>query len=175
MGGMVAQEIVAMDAAAGCGLVLACTSPAFGKPEGGWQQSFLRDRLAPLDAGLGMPVLSDRLVAGMVGPNASPQAVASGCSVMGQVPEATYRQALQAIISFDRREDLSRIRVPTLCLAAEFDKTAPPLVMERMSQRIPGSQFCSVARAGHLANVEQPQAFAQAVIHFLHAHFPRTT
>jgi pimeloyl-ACP methyl ester carboxylesterase len=171
MGGMVAQEIAAADPQAAGALVLACTSAAFGKPEGAWQQSFLAERLAPLQAGLGMAALAQRLVAGMVAPQADAGAIQRGASVMAQVPEPTYRAALQGIVGFDRREALGAIRVPTLCLAAEFDKTAPPEVMQRMAQRIAGAQFAVVEGAGHLANVEQAQGFADAVIGFLDSIF----
>lgn len=175
MGGMVAQELWAQDAAAVQGLVLVCTSAAFGKADGAWQQAFLRDRLAPLDAGLGMPALARKLVAGMVSPQAAPEATEQAAGVMALVPQATYRAALQAIVSFDRRETLPSIAVPTLCLAGEHDRTAPPEVMQRMAQRIAGAQFAVLPGAGHLANVEQPKAFSEAVLRFLLQCFPPST
>ena len=170
MGGMVAQELAAQDPDAACALVLACTSPAFGKPGGDWQHQFLSDRLAPLDQGLGMPALAPRLVGGMVAPNTPADAVGRGVDVMRRVPEATYRAALQAIVNFDRRADLPRLAMPVLCLAAEFDRTAPPDMMQRMAAKVPGAHFHCLAGAGHLANVETPAAFAQAVIEFLDRH-----
>ena len=54
MGGMVAQEAVALFPDKIHGLVLSGTSAAFGKPGGDWQQRFLNSRFAPLDAGLCM-------------------------------------------------------------------------------------------------------------------------
>jgi len=68
MGGMVAQEFAATWPERVRALVLACTSPAFGRPGGDWQQAFLRDRLAPLDAGQGMAAVAERLVPAMVAP-----------------------------------------------------------------------------------------------------------
>lgn len=174
MGGMVAQEIAALAPRAACGLILACTSPAFGRPGGEWQQAFLRDRLAPLDAGQSMGMLARKLVASMVAPGADAYALERGADVMGRVPEATYRAALQAIVSFDRREALPRIAVPTLCLAADHDRTAPAEVMQRMAGHIPGARYAVVSGAGHLANVERPDGFAAAVIAFLQEHFPLT-
>jgi 3-oxoadipate enol-lactonase len=167
MGGMVAQEIVATHPEAASGLILACTSPAFGKPGGDWQQRFLAERLAPLDAGMGMAELAPKLVAGMVGPHAAPEAMARAAAVMARVAQATYRAALTAIVGFDRREALPAIAVPTLCLAAEYDRNAPPEVVQRMAQRIPGARYHVLADAGHLANVECPAAFADAVLAFL--------
>ena len=167
MGGMVGLEIAATQPQAVGALVLACTSSAFGRPGGDWQEGFVRARLAPLDAGLGMAALARQLVPSMVAPGTG-AAVADACvEVMARVPEPTYRAVLGAIAGFDRRESLAGIGVPTLCLSAEHDRTAPPDVMQRMAARLPLGQHQVIAGAGHLANVEQPSAFAQAVIHFL--------
>ncbi len=172
MGGMVAQELMARDPAGVEGLVLTCTSASFGKADGAWQAQFLAERLAPLEAGLGMAGMADRLLPGLVSPSASAQARTQAREVMGRVPEATYRAALKAIAGFDRREALAMLRVPTLLLAAEHDRTAPPEVMQRMAARIAGSEFVSLPNAGHIANVEAPAAFNAAVLDFLQRHFP---
>ncbi len=172
MGGMVAQELMARDPTGVDGLVLTCTSASFGKADGSWQAAFLAERLAPLDAGVGMAGMADRLVPGLVSPSASPEARAQARAVMGRVPEATYRAALRAIAGFDRREALGAIQVPTLLLAAEHDRTASPEVMQRMAARIPGSEYACLANAGHIANVEAPAAFNAAVLDFLQRHFP---
>ncbi len=171
MGGMVAQELAARVPQAVQGLVLACTSALFGKADGAWQQQFLAERLAPLDAGLGMPGMADALVPGLVSPTA-PQGVRQiAREVMARVPEPTYRAALRAIAGFDRRAALAQIAVPTLFLAAEHDRTAPPEVMQRMAARVPGSEYVCLAQAGHIANVEAPAAFNAAVVNFLQRHF----
>jgi 3-oxoadipate enol-lactonase len=167
MGGMVAQALAAREPAAVKALVLTCTSAAFGKAGGDWQARFVAERLAPLEAGLGMAGMAERLVPGLVSPQARPEARRMARDVMARVPEATYRSALVAIAAFDGREALPRITVPTLLLAAEHDRTAPPEVMQRMAERIPGSRYRCLPAAGHIANVEQPQAFNEAVLSFL--------
>ncbi len=171
MGGMVAQELVARHPQRIQGLVLACTSASFGKPDGAWQANFIAQRLAPLDAGLGMAGMAAQLVPAMVAPKASPAAVRLAQAVMAQVPEATYRVALQAIAAFDRRDALARISLPTLLLAAQHDRTAPPDVMQRMATRIRGSEYQCLEAAGHIANVEAPAAFNAAVLSYLSRHF----
>jgi len=164
MGGMVAQELLARGPMLLKGLVLACTSASFGKADGAWQAKFVAERLAPLDAGLGMTGIAQALVPAMVSPGAVAGAQQRAMAVMSAVPEATYRVALRAIAAFDRREALPSIRVPTLCLAAEHDRTAPPEVLQRMAQRIPGARYTCLANAGHIANVEQPAAFNAALL-----------
>lgn len=172
MGGMVAQEAMALFAQKIHGLVLSGTSPAFGRPEGAWQQQFLQSRFAPLDAGLGMQALAAELVPSMVAPDADAAAGAAAMAVMARVPEASYRAALRAIVSFNRLDGLERIAVPVLCLAGEHDRNATPAVMRRMAQRIPGAQFETLSGVGHLANMERPQRFNAAVLAFLQSQFP---
>ena len=171
MGGMVAQELVARAAAAVHGLVLSCTSASFGKNDGEWQARFVAERLAPLDAGLGMPGMAAKLVPGLVAPDATQRARESALAVMARVPEASYRVALHAIAAFDRRSELARILLPTLMLAGELDGTAPPSVMQRMAQRVAGSEYVCLSGVGHIANVEAPAAFNAALLDFLHRRF----
>lgn len=171
MGGMVAQEVVARRPALVHGLVLSATSPAFGKPGGDWQRRFLAERLAPLDAGQGMPALAPGLARGMAGADADPARVERCAALMADVPEATYRAALHAIVGFDRRADLARIAVPTLCIAGEHDRNAAPAVMQRMAQAIPGAEYRCLAGVGHLANMEAPAPFHAVLLDFLQRHF----
>jgi pimeloyl-ACP methyl ester carboxylesterase len=171
MGGMVAQEFAATWPQRVRALVLACTSPAFGRPGGDWQQAFLRDRLAPLDAGHGMAAVAARLVPAMVAPKVPEAAQEAARRIMSAVSPATYRAALGALVHFDRRAALPALRMPTLCLAAAHDRTAPPEVMQRMSAHIPGAEYVCLPDAGHIANVEQPEAFNRAVVQFLGRHF----
>lgn len=171
MGGMVAQEVAARAPQVAAGLVLACTSASFGRADGAWQAKFVAERLAPLDAGLGMAGMAELLVPGIVSPQAPAAALKIARDIMAQVPESTYRVALPAIAAFDRREALVAIHVPTLLLAAADDRTAPPEIMQRMASRVPGSEYLCLPGAGHIANVEAPEAFNAAVVGFLQRHF----
>ena len=91
---------------------------------------------------------------------------------MAAVPETTYRTVLAAIVAFDRRAGLPAIGVPTLCLAGEHDRTAPPKVLRGMAERIPGARYAELAGAGHIANVETPAAFDAVVTAFLQDVMP---
>ena len=167
MGGMVAQEAALAHPQAVCALVLACTSAAFGRSDGAWQQAFVRDRLAPLDQGNDMSQVARKLVPGLVAPGARPEALDMAMRLMSAVPVPTYRQAVSALVGFDSRSRLSQIAVPALCLAGDQDSTSPPEVLQRMAQRLPGGRYACLSKAGHIANLEQPEAFNQAVIDFL--------
>jgi 3-oxoadipate enol-lactonase len=167
MGGMVALETWARFPGRIAGLVLACTSARFGSPDGAWQQRFIGERVAPLDAGLGMEGLARRLVPAMMTAAATQDALAAAIGVMSAVPEQTYRRALAALLTFDRRDALPSIAVPVLALAAAEDVQAPPGVMEKMASRIPGAEFAVLPGCGHLANFERPELFDAAIAGFL--------
>jgi 3-oxoadipate enol-lactonase len=172
MGGMVAQLVATRHAALVQGLVLVCTTASFGKADGVWQQGFLQQRLAPLDAGQGIPALAKALVPTLLASPSNAAVLAQGQAVMSRVPERTYRAALAALMGFDQRAALADIAVPTLCIAGEQDGTSPPEVMQRMAQRIAGARFECLANAGHLAPLEQPQAFNDLLIRFSRSPHP---
>lgn len=167
MGGMVAQELVARSPERVRALVLAATSPAFGPADGQWQQGFLASRFAPLDAGLGMRGLADQLVPAMLTASADPARAAAAHALMAAVPEATYRRALAALVRFDRRANLPEIRVPTLVITGDEDRTASPEVARRMAAKIPGARCEILPATGHLAMLEKPEPFDTVVLEFL--------
>jgi pimeloyl-ACP methyl ester carboxylesterase len=167
MGGMVAQEVVARRPDLVSRLVLCGTSAAFGKPDGEWQRNFLRDRTAPLDAGKSMAELAELLVPQMIGPGSMPEGVRLAQHCMAQVNPSTYRRALEALLTFDRRAELARIHVPTLLIAGENDRTAPPAVMRKMADAIVGSTYLELPGIGHLQPLEAPDEFDAALLSFL--------
>lgn len=176
MGGMVAQEVVARRPDLVGKLVLCGTSSAFGRrPDAdgvdpkaeAWQRSFLQSRTAPLDAGQSMAQLAESLVPQMTGPAALPEGLKLAVHCMSQIAPSTYRHALQALVSFDRREQLPAIGVPTLLIAGEVDRNAPPSVMKKMAEAIVGSTYFEMKGVGHLMNLEAPDEFDAALLNFL--------
>ncbi|AEG91177.1 alpha/beta fold hydrolase [Ramlibacter tataouinensis] len=167
MGGMVAQEVVARRPELVNRLVLCGTSPAFGRPEGDWQREFIASRTAPLAAGQGMAELAATLVPRMVGPGALPEGVRLAQHCMAQVPPSVYRRALECLVTFDRRASLAGIHVPTLLVAGEHDRAAPPAVMKKMSGAIAGSTYHELSGIGHLQNLEAPDEFDTVLLRFL--------
>jgi len=167
MGGMVAQEVVARRPELVSKLILCGTSPAFGKPDGDWQATFVAERTAPLDAGKTMAELAEVLVPQMIGPGSLPEGVKLATHCMAQVHPSTYRRAVQALMGFDRRASLAAIHVPTLLIAGEHDRNAPPAVMKKMAAAIAGSDYAEMPGIGHLMNLEAPQEFDALVLNFL--------
>ena len=178
MGGMVAQEVIARRPDKVHKLVLCGTSAAFGKRSDGksaeaWAQQFIAQRTAPLDAGQSMADMAARLVPQMIGPGSLPEGIRLAEHCMGSVPAATYRRALDCLVTFDRQAALADIRVPTLLIGGEFDRVAAPAVMKQMAQAIPNARYVEMAGIGHLMNLEAPDAFDRLLLDFLREPLPR--
>ena len=67
----------------------------------------------------------------------------------------------------DSSELLLTITCPTLIIVGEADQATPVAESRYMADRIPGSTLTIIPEAGHLSNLEQPQAFNQALQTFL--------
>jgi 3-oxoadipate enol-lactonase len=167
IGGMIVQQWLTRHPRTAAAVVLAQTSPAFGKAEGDWQKQFIAARLGPLGRGETMKSLAPGLVKELVGesPDARGMEVARDC--MGSVPEASYRAMMLALLGFDQRKALGNIAVPTLVLSGSKDKNAPAPMMAKMATYIPGAAYVELEGAGHLVNLERPEAFNGALDQFL--------
>jgi pimeloyl-ACP methyl ester carboxylesterase len=66
-----------------------------------------------------------------------------------------------------RLEELNRICCPTLVVVGGKDAITPPSEARSMTSSIPGARYAEIARAGHLACMEQPEAFNKALENFL--------
>jgi 3-oxoadipate enol-lactonase len=174
IGGMIVQQWLTKYPGVATAVVLAQTSPAFGKPDGDWQKSFIDARLGPLDRGETMVSLAPTLVSELVGddPDAGGMVLARDC--MAAVPEATYRATMLALLGFDQRGALKNIAVPTLVLSGSRDNNAPAPMMAKMASYIPSAKYVELEGVGHLANLECSGDFNAALDSFLKAHVAAT-
>lgn len=167
IGGMIVQRWLVQSPGLARAVVLAQTSPAFGKADGDWQKSFIAARLGPLDRGETMRSLAPSLVQELVGEDPDPGGMELARDCMGSVPEASYRAMMLALIGFDQRSTLKDISVPTLLLSGSRDNNAPAPMMAKTATYIPSARYVELAGVGHLANLERPHAFNEALGRFL--------
>lgn len=67
----------------------------------------------------------------------------------------------------DSSDLLAQLSCPTLVIVGEEDALTPPSPTRLYAAQIPGAQLVVIPHAGHLSNLEQPQAFIQAIRQFL--------
>ena len=174
IGGMIVQQLLAHDPMIAEYVVLAQTSPAFGRSDGDWQKEFLDARLGPLDRGETMASLAPKVVAGLIGDDADPDGIELACACMASVPEASYRAAMMSMLGFDLRKSLGQISVPALVISGTKDKNAPAPMVKKMASFIPNATYVELEGVGHLVALEQPKEF-NAVLHdFLRMASPAT-
>jgi 3-oxoadipate enol-lactonase len=164
---MIVQQWLVRNPLAASAVILAQTSPAFGKPDGDWQKSFIDARLGPLDRGETLVSLAPTLVKELIGenPDAGGMDLARDC--MAAVPPATYRTTMLALMGFDLRGALRDIAVPTMLLSGSRDNNAPAPMMAKMATYVPAAQYVELEGVGHLANLERPDEFNAALSDFL--------
>jgi pimeloyl-ACP methyl ester carboxylesterase len=95
--------------------------------------------------------------------------------VVDLVRQIARRQSTAAVVAAltalrdrpDATPGLDTMAVPTLILVGEHDAMTPPTLATAMSERIRDSRVVVVPGAGHLSNMENPEAFNTAVSAFL--------
>jgi pimeloyl-ACP methyl ester carboxylesterase len=95
--------------------------------------------------------------------------------VVNQLKEVIYStsprmitQGLKALA--ERRETCStlcKVDVPTLIICGKEDEMTPVIQSEYMKQNIDGSMLQVIENAGHVSNLEQPEAFNKHISDFL--------
>jgi pimeloyl-ACP methyl ester carboxylesterase len=83
--------------------------------------------------------------------------------------EAISQSLWRAVVFANLLKDLSRILVPTLIIRGEHDIVVPQDWTEEAVAKIPNAQLVLIKNASHLALIEQPNQFNQAVSQFLQA------
>jgi len=167
MGGFIAQRAWVHARPLIHGYVLSATSAAFGKPDGDFQREFVRQRVAPLDAGLTLPKHAPGMLRRMMAPGAGGEAVDLLISTVSLMREETFRAAVAAIAGYEGREILPTLDVPVLCIAGAQDATAPAAVMEKMAAKIAGADFAALDGVGHFGWAEAPGRFNAELLGFL--------
>jgi pimeloyl-ACP methyl ester carboxylesterase len=104
----------------------------------------------------------------LLSPNADPELVRSARTMIEQNTTEGLDTAIHAMMDRpDSSTDLLRMKVPVLVIAGEEDVFTPPADGARIQGSTERSQLVVLPGAGHLANLEAPEAFSTAVENFL--------
>jgi 3-oxoadipate enol-lactonase len=87
---------------------------------------------------------------------------------LGTQNSETIVEALQALRDRpDRRNELASITCPAVVLVGTEDVMTPPAEAAAIATAIPSAVLVELPGAGHLANLEAPAPFSQAIIGFI--------
>jgi 3-oxoadipate enol-lactonase len=141
-------------------LLLACTSSRFGSAE-------MWDERIALVHEKGMGAIADVVLPRWFTPEFE-DVQRFRAMFLATAPE-TYVRYCKILREFDLRGKLGAIEAPTLALAGAEDPTSPPEQVESLAAEIPNASFGLIPRAAHLANVERPAEFTEALLAHLAA------
>ena len=153
------------------GLVLADTRPGADDDE----RKANRERIARLAESRGTEAIADTLVPTLIAETTRQYRPELEARIRRMIDAATSRGIAAASRGMALRADatdlLASIACPTLILVGDHDALTPPAVAQSYATGIPGAQLKIIAGAGHLTNLEQPEAFLEAIRGFLLTSF----
>jgi pimeloyl-ACP methyl ester carboxylesterase len=155
-GGMVAQHLALNHPGAVRTLALLDTSPAFGFDGVTTPEAWLATRVNPSPEAAAPD--TDRVIAALVGPDCPAEVRDGAAAIMREVPAATLAASCRALVAHDTRDALHRVAAPALVMVGAEDTETPPSYARAIADRIPGARLVVIPKAGHLANVEAPEA-----------------
>ncbi|HJZ56780.1 MAG TPA: alpha/beta fold hydrolase [Gemmataceae bacterium] len=167
MGGYVAMAFARRHADQLAGLILADTKSE-PDDEAGKQN---RDKMIALAKEQGVTVVVEQMIPRLL----SEDTRAKRPEVVETVRRIASRQSVEGVVNAlaalrdrpDATAGLDNVAVPTLVLVGEHDAVTPPLAASAIGARIWGSKVVVIPAAGHLSNLENPDAFNAAVLEFL--------
>ncbi len=164
MGGYLAFELHRQAPGLFRGLALCDTRSGADTDEGkANREKFAR---TAIERGLGW--VADEMIPKLLRPTPDPAAVKE---VRGLITAGTPAGVAAAQRAMAKRPDstpgLAAIACPTLVVVGEEDTLTPPPESEKMAAGIKGARLVRIPGAGHLANVEAPALFDQALLEFV--------
>ena len=170
LGGVVAIAMHALAPARCASLVLADSFAVH--PDG----QAIHDRAVAASQAMTMRDLAEARASLLLGAAASDAVKAEVIATMGKIDPAAYRCGAAAVWLADQQDRAAAIDVPTLVLVGDEDAITPPALSQALADLVGTSVHARrevtleiIAGAGHLANLEQPEAFNRAVERFLRA------
>ena len=163
-GGMVGQWVATHHGSRLGKVILANTAACMGPPD------LWNGRIAMVTGG-GMAAIVDatvqrwftgRFLAG------SPPVTAAVREMIRTTPAQGYQGCCAAIRDMDQREAIRAITNQVLVIVGAHDPATTPAAGELIAAHIPGARAVTLD-AAHLSNLEQPEAFTNAVAAFLDA------
>lgn len=115
----------------------------------------------------GARAIADDMLPGILGATTQasrPQVVAEVRRLIESQPAETIIAALEAMIARpDSTGTLASVRVPTTIVVGDEDRITTVADAEHMQRQIPGSSLVTLPGAGHMSNLETPDAFNAAL------------
>ncbi|HET7341020.1 MAG TPA: 3-oxoadipate enol-lactonase [Methylomirabilota bacterium] len=166
LGGMIGQALALRAPAAVASLAL-CDTASVTPPElrPAWDA-----RIAMIEGGGAGAASPGEVIARWFTPGfvaARPDVLARTLAMIARTTPRGFAGAAAAIRDLDLTARLREIRVPTLLIVGEQDEATPVDASRLIQDHIEDAELIIIKSAAHLSNIEQPEAFNQALLGFL--------
>ena len=131
-------------------------------------------RLAPLDLGREPADIADACSPRSPVRTSRADAMAGQIAAMARISAPALRRSIDCLITHDSRAVLPTITAPTLCLVGDLDDETPLAYAVAVADLIPGRGCAVIEGAGHLLNVEAPDAVNDAILDHIARRAART-
>jgi 3-oxoadipate enol-lactonase len=168
MGGRIILDFYARHPQRVASLILADTFPGFDASftqEG--RERFVRERRQPLLDGKQPADIAPAIARSLVSSAASAAVTQELIDSISSLHKESYIKTIEAMTMYEPVADLAAIKVPVQIIVGADDKLTPPAVSRKMAAEIPGARLLELENAGHLSNIEAPDAFNACVREFL--------
>jgi len=164
MGGYLAFEVYRRAPGLFRGLVLCDTRAGADAPEGAAN----REKFAQTTLERGLSWVTDEMTPKLLKPEPDAPAVKEVRSLISGGTPAGVAAAQRGMAKRpDSTATLAAITCPTLVVVGAEDTLTPPPESEKMAKAVKGAKLVKVPGAGHLPNIENPEAFNKALLDFL--------
>jgi 3-oxoadipate enol-lactonase len=114
-----------------------------------------------------MRVLAEGRVDVLLAQPADPGVRQEVIETMARIDPAAFRIGAEAVWLADQADRADAIRVPALVVCGTEDRVTPPALSTSLTRMIPGAHYEPIEGAGHLGNLERPQAFNTTIGAFI--------
>jgi pimeloyl-ACP methyl ester carboxylesterase len=165
MGGYVALAFIEKYADHAKGLILSNTKSGADTEAG--RQGRL-DAAIKVEQSGSTNIVVDAMEPKMLGPNAKSETATFVRNMMSRQRSPAVTSALRGMATRpDRTPLLASIQAPTLIVTGSADVVIPPSESEALHQAIAHSTLVNIPDAGHLANLDKPDAYNEALQAFV--------
>jgi 3-oxoadipate enol-lactonase len=170
MGGRIALDFAALHPDRLLTLTLCDTHRGFAHFSEEKKQEFVRLRREPLEQGGTPKDIAVPVARSLCSPRAKPGAFEQLVDSLSRLHKESYLKCIEASVRAETHGRLEDIRVPTHVIVGSDDTLTTPEMCREIAEAIPGARLTVIPAAGHLVNIEQPDAFNRAAVGFIRAH-----
>jgi 3-oxoadipate enol-lactonase len=167
MGGRIAMRTALLHPDRIATLTLVDTHEGFEAFTPEQRRAFVDSRRAPLLAGKTPADIAEPVARSLVGPKATEDHFRQLVDSIAALHKDSYIKSLEATVSQVTLGDIGLIAAPAHFIVGADDPLTPPAMHREMAAKLHGAPVSVLPDAGHLSNIENPDAFNAAALAWL--------